>query len=98
MRSINIEAFSAEAAESVKDILDVLTSIDEAVALKENGETVYTIAKGAIKKRHSSIDFPQEAEQDKSRRVPGTAKGQIWISPDFDELPDDIAQAFGIID
>ena len=22
-------------------------------------------------------------------RVPGSAKGQVWIAPDFDELPDD---------
>jgi prevent-host-death family protein len=22
-------------------------------------------------------------------RVPGSAKGQVWIAPDFDEIPDD---------
>ena len=22
-------------------------------------------------------------------RVPGSAKGQVWIAPDFDEMPDD---------
>ena len=30
------------------------------------------------------------------RRVPGRMKGQIWIAPDFDELPDDMAEAFGM--
>lgn len=28
-------------------------------------------------------------------RKPGSMKGQIWIAPDFDELPDDIAEAMG---
>jgi len=28
-------------------------------------------------------------------RVPGSLKGQIRIAPDFDSLPDDIADAFG---
>jgi prevent-host-death family protein len=27
-------------------------------------------------------------------RKPGAMKGQIWIAPDFDTLPDDIAEAF----
>ena len=29
------------------------------------------------------------------RRRPGAFKGRIRIAPDFDELPDDIAEAFG---
>jgi prevent-host-death family protein len=28
-------------------------------------------------------------------RAPGALAGQIWIAPDFDELPEDIAAAFG---
>ncbi len=31
-----------------------------------------------------------------SRRTPGSLAGKIWIAPDFDTLPDDIAQAFGM--
>lgn len=30
------------------------------------------------------------------RRVPGSMKGEIRIAPDFDELPDDMAEAFGM--
>ena len=30
-----------------------------------------------------------------SARTPGSMSGEIWISPDFDTLPDDIAEAFG---
>lgn len=29
-------------------------------------------------------------------RTPGSLAGQIWIAPDFDKLPDDMAEAFGI--
>jgi prevent-host-death family protein len=29
-------------------------------------------------------------------RQPGALKGQIQIADDFDELPDDIAEAFGL--
>jgi prevent-host-death family protein len=31
-----------------------------------------------------------------ARRVPGALKGRITIHPDFDELPADVAAAFGI--
>lgn len=29
-------------------------------------------------------------------RKPGAMAGQIWIAPDFDTLPEDIAEAFGM--
>ena len=29
-------------------------------------------------------------------RTPGSMAGQIWIAPDFDTIPDDMAEAFGI--
>jgi len=28
----------------------------------------------------------------KKRRKAGTAKGQVWTSPDFDEIPDDFLE------
>ena len=28
-------------------------------------------------------------------RKPGSMAGELWIAPDFDVLPDDIAEAFG---
>ena len=31
-------------------------------------------------------------------RVGGQLKGKIWIADDFDELPPDIAEAFGMIE
>jgi prevent-host-death family protein len=32
----------------------------------------------------------------KRPRTPGSMAGEIWIAPDFDTLPNDIADAFGI--
>jgi prevent-host-death family protein len=29
-------------------------------------------------------------------RKPGSMAGEIWIAPDFDTLPDDVADAFGM--
>jgi prevent-host-death family protein len=29
-------------------------------------------------------------------RTPGSMGGQIWIAPDFDALPEDMAEAFGM--
>ncbi len=29
-------------------------------------------------------------------RTPGSMAGKIWIGPDFDTLPDDMAEAFGM--
>jgi prevent-host-death family protein len=30
------------------------------------------------------------------QRKPGAMAGQIWIAPDFDSLPEDMAEAFGM--
>jgi len=41
----------------------------------------------------------QQAEPPPAKkRVGGQFKGQIFIADDFDELPDDIAEAFGMKD
>ncbi len=29
-------------------------------------------------------------------RMPGSMAGKIWVAPDFDTLPDDMAEAFGM--
>ncbi len=34
----------------------------------------------------------------KEPRKLGALKGQIWIADDFDEWPEDVARAFGMID
>jgi prevent-host-death family protein len=35
-------------------------------------------------------------EREKRPRKPGALKGQIVVAPDFDELPEDLREAFGI--
>ncbi|MDZ7831951.1 MAG: type II toxin-antitoxin system prevent-host-death family antitoxin [Desulfobacterales bacterium] len=37
-------------------------------------------------------------ENNRQPRQPGALKGKIKIADDFDELPDDIAEAFGMAD
>ena len=37
-------------------------------------------------------------ERSEKPRKPGALKGKIKISDDFDELPKDIAKAFGMVD
>ncbi len=37
-------------------------------------------------------------EADVERRSPGALRGNIKIADDFDDLPEDIAEAFGMID
>ena len=37
-------------------------------------------------------------ERSQETRLPGALRGKIKISEDFDELPDDIAEALGMID
>jgi hypothetical protein len=38
----------------------------------------------------------EDAPVGTGQRVGGQLKGKIWIADDFDELPPDIAEAFGI--
>jgi prevent-host-death family protein len=35
-------------------------------------------------------------EKPRGRRKPGGWDGRVWMAPDFDELPPDIAEAFGM--
>ncbi len=37
-------------------------------------------------------------ENNRQSRQPGALKGKIKIADDFDVLPDDIAEAFGLVD
>ncbi len=37
-------------------------------------------------------------ERSDQPRQPGALRGRIRIAPDFDELPDDLAEAFGMMD
>jgi prevent-host-death family protein len=60
--------------------------IDQAV----NGEEIVIAKAGTPMVRLVAI------EDTRRRRGFGMFKGKIWMSPDFNELPDDVALAFGI--
>ena len=61
--------------------------IDQAV----NGEEIVIAKAGKPMVRLVAID-----DSARRRRGLGMFKGKIWMSPDFNELPDDVALAFGI--
>ena len=90
MRTLNIESLPTETTEPLKVILDILTNTDETVVVKENGKAIYIIDNGIVKKTEDK----RSIRQNKSKRIPGTAEGQIWIANDFDELPEDMSLTF----
>ena len=49
-----------------------------------------------IKKAGKPVAVLRRYDATEVARKPGALKGQIRISDDFDELPDDIAAAFGV--
>ncbi len=61
--------------------------LDDSMALPEGATVRVEVVKS----------FSEEGAQTPHRRVGGIWKGQVVIAPDFDELPDDIAEAFGAI-
>ena len=42
--------------------------------------------------------IPYEQEKKRPRRLGGSWEGKVWIVDDFDELPPELAKAFGIDD
>jgi prevent-host-death family protein len=66
--------------------------IDEAV----KGEEVIIAKAGRPVVRLVPVDKELEEMAERRRRSLGSWKGKIWMSEDFDELPDDVARAFGI--
>ncbi len=48
--------------------------------------------------RVARLSAYSEPAANKQRRMLGTLKGQIRIADDFDELPEDLERAFGMID
>ena len=67
--TIPIEQAQAELARLVDKVL-----AGEEMAITRDGKVVARI-----------VPSPAAVEPPKGDRVPGSAKGQIWIAPDFDE-------------
>jgi prevent-host-death family protein len=72
----------SEAKAELSELIAVLRQGDE-VILAESGKPVAKIVPyGGVRQC----------------RIPGLMKGEIWMAPDFDELPDDMAEASGMIE
>ena len=75
------------------DIIDIREAKAQLSALIEQvlrGEEV------VIGKAGKPVARLVKYERQEVARRPGALAGQISIAPDFDELPDDIAEAFGV--
>ena len=76
-----------------------ITNISEAKAqLSALIEKVLTGEEVIIGKSGKPVAKLVRYERSEEQRRPGALKGKIKIADDFDELPEDIASPFGMID
>ena len=77
----------------------LITNISEAKAqLSALIEKVISGQEVIIGKAGKPVAKLVRYELSEEPRQPGALKGKIKISDDFDELPEDIAEAFGMVD
>jgi len=77
----------------------LITNISEAKAqLSALVEKVMAGQEVIIGKAGKPVAKLVRYEQNEKPRQPGALKGKIKIADDFDELPSDIADAFGMVD
>jgi prevent-host-death family protein len=74
----------------VRNISEAKAELSALIEAVQNGNEVI-IAK-AGKPVAKLIAFRGPAQP----RKPGSMRGEIWIAPDFDTLPDDVSEAFGM--
>lgn len=60
-------------------------------------EKVLTGEEIIIKKAGKPVAVLTEYTGNKTKRKPGALEGRIYIAEDFDQLPDDLAESFGLI-
>jgi prevent-host-death family protein len=65
------------------------TKLSQLVERAEHGEDIVVTRNGKPAVRLVPVGRKSFAD------ARGILKGQIWIADDFDELPDDISEAFG---
>ena len=68
------------------------TTLSKLVAAAEGGEEVVIERRGKPVARLTAIE---PVKRSRASGL-GALKGQIWIADDFKELPDDLAEAFGM--
>jgi antitoxin (DNA-binding transcriptional repressor) of toxin-antitoxin stability system len=70
------------------------TQLSKLVHLAEDGEEV--VLRRGQKPVARVVAIP--AEEGRVRRKPGRMRGRVKVHEDFDEWPQDVAQALGILD
>jgi prevent-host-death family protein len=73
----------------VRNISEAKAELSALIEAVQNGNEVIIAKAGKPVARLVAFRSPARP------RKPGSMAGEIWIAPDFDILPDDIADAFG---
>ena len=73
----------------VNTVTEAKARLSELIALVQAGEDVI------INKAGKPAAVLRSYQSSSPRRRPGTMRGKIRIAPDFDDLPKDLAEAFG---
>jgi prevent-host-death family protein len=68
------------------------TNLSQLVVAVEAGEEVVIERRGKPVARLVAFEAPKRSRAS----LRGAWKGKVWMADDFDELPDDIAEAFGM--
>ena len=74
----------------VRNISEAKAELSALIEAVQNGSEVIIAKAGKPVARLIAFRGPSRP------RTPGSMAGEIWIAPDFDALPDDIADAFGM--
>ena len=76
----------------MRNISEAKAELSALIAMVQQGDEVILAKSG--KPVAKIVPFAGAARG----RVPGSMEGEIWMAPDFDELPDDMAEAFGMLE
>ena len=74
----------------VRNISEAKAELSALIEAVQNGNEVIIAKAGKPVARLIAFRGPSRP------RTPGSMAGEIWIAPDFDTLPDDIAETFGV--
>jgi antitoxin (DNA-binding transcriptional repressor) of toxin-antitoxin stability system len=74
----------------VRNISEAKAELSALVEAVQNGSEVIIAKAGKPVARLVAFHGPARP------RTPGSMAGEIWMAPDFDALPEDMAEAFGM--
>jgi prevent-host-death family protein len=74
----------------VRNISQAKAELSALIELVQKGNEVILAKAGKPVARLTAYRGPAHP------RTPGSMAGEIWMAPDFDVLPDDMAEAFGM--